>query len=697
MGTDSPRFLHDPSSVAVFGASDNPDKVGGRPIHYMATLGYHGRVYPINPSRPEVQGLTAFPDLASLPEVPDVAVVAIGGQTAVDAVAACAAAGVKGCVILAAGFAEAHDEQGRLWQDEMVATAAAAGMRLVGPNAQGLASFDTGAVLSFSTMFTESPPLDGPIAIVSQSGGMCAVPYGLLRERGLGVRYVHGTGNDCDVSTAELIDTVLDDPGIRLVLTYIEGIADTAVFEAAARKALDRDVPIIALVGGRTEAGARAAASHTGSLANDRVVLDALLIKLGVRRVDSVTELVEAADVYLQGGRVRGDELTVVANGGGVCVTSSDHASTYGLRLSTFSDQTLAATTAVLPAFASASNPVDITGVLLTDSSMVRKVLDCLEVGADGDVFMISIPIAGRGYDLEEFASAACDFVVRSEAPVVVVSPQPQVAAVYRRRGLPVYADEAHAIRALAGYVHHDTLRQAARLTGRPRLTPRAEGSTRLLNEADSLAVLETLGEVVQHRLVPDAGSAVAAAAQFDGAVVVKGCTSSVSHKSDHGLVELGLRGPDAVRCASERILSSMGELGFDIDGLLVEEMVRSANEVSVGAHRDPRFGPVVMVGAGGRYVEAVPDFAVLIPPFRRDDAIAAIEGLRMAPVLRGVRGEPALDVTAWADLAVAVGELMADPASDVESLDANPVLLVPTDSGTRAVIADAVVVLRTQ
>jgi acyl-CoA synthetase (NDP forming) len=322
----SADVFHHPAGVAIIGASDNPDKVGGRPILYLKTLGYGGAIYPINPARATVQDLAAYPDVASLPTVPDVAVIAVGGVAALDAVRQCAEAGVKGCVIMASGFSETHDAASARLQEEMVRVAASTGMRLVGPNAQGLADFGSGAVLAFSTMFLEAPPQDGTVGLISQSGGMCAIPYGLLRERGIGVRYVHGTGNDCDVSVAELLTAVVEDPEIKVVCVYLEGIADPAAFERAARTAIERDVPIVALIGGRSDDGARAAQSHTGSLASGRLVVEAFLERLGVRRVSSMTELVEAVDVYLAGAEVSGDRLGIVSNSGGVCVLGSDYA-----------------------------------------------------------------------------------------------------------------------------------------------------------------------------------------------------------------------------------------------------------------------------------------------------------------------------------------------------------------------------------
>jgi acyl-CoA synthetase (NDP forming) len=690
----SADIFHHPRSVAVIGASENIDKVGGRPILYLRTLGYAGAIYPINPTRSQVQGLTAYPDIPSLPEVPDVAVIAVGGPAAVDAVAACAAAGVQACVIMAAGFSETSDPEGHRRQDEMVRVARAAGMRLAGPNAHGIADFGSGAVLSFNTMFIEAPPKDGPVALISQSGGMSSIPYGLLRERGIGVRYVHGTGNDCDVSVAEFLTAVVQDPDIKVACVYLEGIADPAALEHAARTALAHDVPVVALIGGRSENGARAAQSHTGSLASGAAVVDTFLDRLGIRRVGSMTELVEAVDLYLSGAPVTGARLAIISNSGGSCVLSSDYAAEFALPLATWTPNTLADVTDALPPFASPRNPVDITGKLLHDSKLVRRLLDVIPADSGADAFLISLPVSGRGYDVDEFVSAVADFNDRIDRPLAFVTPQPGPAALYRARGLPVYADEAAGTRALAGYIRHRQLIERVATTAPLDLRRPTAGSTVVLNEPDSLAVLGGGADVVTHILVGDPPAAADAfAALGGGPVVVKGCTSSVSHKSDFELVELGCATADETAAAAGRVLARMSEHGFAADGVLVEQMVDGALEVMVGAHRDPTLGAVVIVGGGGKYVEAVPDFAMLLPPFSREDVARAIDGLRLAPLLTGVRGERPLDATAWIDLAMAVGELMVEPSSTIESLDANPVLLVHAGDGTRAVVADAVVV----
>ncbi|HKX09426.1 MAG TPA: CoA-binding protein, partial [Stellaceae bacterium] len=244
--TSTLRAALDPRSIAVIGASENPNKIGGRPIHYLARFGFKGAIYPINPHRAELQGHKSYPDLASLPEAPELAIVAVPGQAAVAAVTACSERGVKVAVVMASGFGETGAE-GEAQERAMVATARAHSMRIVGPNTQGLANFGTGAIANFSTMFLESPPEDGPVAIVSQSGAMSVVPYGLLRARGIGVRHTHATGNDADVTAPELARAVLEDPEVRLLLLYLESIADADELAEVAEAARRREVPVVAL------------------------------------------------------------------------------------------------------------------------------------------------------------------------------------------------------------------------------------------------------------------------------------------------------------------------------------------------------------------------------------------------------------------------------------------------------------------
>jgi acyl-CoA synthetase (NDP forming) len=692
-------FLHAPASVAVVGASDDPEKIGGRPIRYLREFGYAGRVMPVNPGRSSVQGLRAYADLGSLPDVPDVAVIAVPGQAAFESVRAAAQAGVAGCVVMASGFAETGDPAAVELQADMVAAAGAHGMRLVGPNCQGLANFSNGAVLAFSTMFTEQEPEDGPVAVVSQSGAVCAVVYGRLRQQGIGVRYAHGTGNDADVTVGELAEAVVVDPDIRLVLLYVEDIRDPAPLERAARLATERDVPIVALMGGRSAEGQRAARSHTGAIANEQRVVDAFFERLGVWRANSVSELIEAAPLYLQRWRPPGRRVALISQSGAVCVLAADAAAEQALPLAKFDGETVTELQRALPRFATKENPVDLTAALLTDSALLGKVLAAIERDSGVDACFVGMPVVGRGYDVPRLAADAAVVARGHHRPLVVAAAQPAVAAEFRRAGVVVYDDESGAMRALAQFLRHRERMTAAgtRMTRTSRTTATATGEPRTLNEAESLALLAGIGvPVVPHTLCPDPASAVHAFEDLGAArVVLKGCTSDAAHKSELGLVRLGLATRQDVERAGVDVREAMRRHGLRFDGLLVAAMTHAAREVMVGAHVDPVFGPLVLVGDGGKYVEALPDVQLLFPPFDAADVRRAIARLRIAPLLEGVRGETPSDIDAWVRVVLKVGAAMTDATTEIVSLDVNPLMLPPRGSASLdAVAVDAVAIV---
>ncbi|HKF70365.1 MAG TPA: acetate--CoA ligase family protein [Stellaceae bacterium] len=685
------RAALDPRSVAVIGASENPNKIGGRPIHYLGRFGFKGAIYPINPRRGELQGYKSYPDLASLPEVPELAIVAVPGQAAVAAVKACAERGVKVAIVMASGFGETGPG-GLAEQRAMVEAACAAGMRLVGPNTQGLANFGTGAIANFSTMFLESPPEDGPVAIVSQSGAMSVVPYGLLRARGIGVRHAHATGNDADVTAPELARAVLEDPAVRLLLLYLESIADSAVLADVAKTARGRGVPVVALKAGRTAAGQRAARSHTGALANEDRVADAFFRHHGIWRARDVPDFVNAAELYLKGWRPEGRRLVAISNSGASCVMAADIAADLGMPLAVLSAETQRELGAVLPGFATVSNPIDITAALLANNRLLGAILPIVGRDPATDLAMIAIPVAGVGYDVEAFARDTADFSRTTGKPAVAMIPQPSVAAPFRAAGVPVFADETSAIHALDQLARHQALLRRRPATSAPPVAVRVpEGSSRFLNEVESLALLAAHGiPVVPHRLCRSEAEARAAFRALGPKVAVKACSAEVPHKSEHGLVALGIASEDAAAAVFAEQWQMLGALGVPRDGVILAAMASAARECALGARLDPVFGPVVMVGDGGKYVEAMPDVAVLLPPFSREEVLEALDRLRIAPLFKGVRGEPPLDAETLADAALNLGNLIASAQGRIASIDLNPVMVGA--KGTGIVVADALV-----
>ena len=684
-----------PRSIAVIGASDNAHKIGGRPIAYLARFGFQGKVFPINPARPEVQGLRSYQGLKDLPEVPDVAIIALPGDLAVQAVAECAQAGVAVGIIMSSGFGEVH-AQGKEQERAMRDRARAAGMRLVGPNSQGLANFGTGAVASFSTMFTEVQPLDGPIGIISQSGAMAVIPYGLLRERGLGVRHSHATGNDCDVTVCELSTVVAEDPELKLLLLYLEGIPDPWNLAEAARIARDRDLPIVVLKSGRTAAGQVAAQSHTGALANEDRTVDAFLREHGIMRAESMADLIDSAPLYLQGWRPKGRRLVAISNSGAVCVLTADAATQASMPLEPLQESTQEELRQILPGFATVRNPVDITAALLTNSGLFGGILPPISRDPAADAFLIGIAVAGAGYDVDVISRDAASFARDTGKPLVLAVPQTSIAQQFKQHGLVVYPTEGEAVHALGLYLTHMQLlaHTRERQPALPQCPAAIEGE-QLLDEAASLALLARHGvPVVPHRLCTSEQQAVAAFGELAAQrVVVKGCTDQASHKSELGLVRLGVTDAEGVSSAYRAMQRAAGTAGIPLTGVIVATQDSGQRELLIGARLDPVFGPVVLVGDGGKYVEAMPDVQVLLAPFSSNQVEQALRRLRIAPLLDGVRGEPPLDVAAFCVAAVAVGRLMSDPRYGIGQLDINPVMVRARGQG--CVALDAVIYQR--
>jgi acyl-CoA synthetase (NDP forming) len=684
----------DPRSVAIIGASENSNKIGGRPVHYLDKFGFKGKIFPINPSRTEVQSHKCYKSLSDLPEAPDMAIVAVAGDNAIVAVEDCAAHGVKVAVVMASGFGEVDAVVGKAKERRMVEVAHKAGMRIVGPNSQGLANFGTGAIASFSTMFMDMDRAEGHVAMLSQSGALSTVPVGFLRQRGIGVRHTHATGNDADISVGELAVAVAEDPEVKLLLLYLESIPDTKYLEELARVALDRDLPIIALKSGRSEAGRQAAQSHTGALANEDRVVDAFFEHHGIWRAPDMRGLVEATELYLKGWKPNGRRLVAISNSGAVCVLTADAATAVGMPMAKLAPETDKKLKGILPSFATTTNPIDLTAALLSNSRLFGDILPVIAEDPAADAFLIGVPVAGPGYDVEAFARDAAAFGKQTGKPLVVAATQRSVADQFAAEGSSVFPTETEAVIALHQFLAHRelmarTLARKARRKASP--TPISSPATTMLNEADSLALLAARGiPVVPHRLCRSRAEAVAAFEAIGGPVVVKGCSADIAHKSELGLVKLGVKTREETGEVWGQMEGIICKHGARFDGVIVAAMAGGRREIMIGAHRDPVFGPVIAVGDGGKYVEIFRDTALLLPPFSKDDAIGALNTLRIAPLFTGVRGEPPMDVDALCDAVVEIGELMLDSAAKVMSLDLNPVLL--DSAGKGCVVVDAVV-----
>ena len=687
-----------PRAIAVVGASDDPVKIGGRPLAFLLRHGYPGRVFPVNPARATVQGLRAFPSVAAIPEEVDLAIVVVPAERVEESLEAAAAKGIRAAIVFSSGFAEVGDH-GRAAQARLRALAERTGLRIIGPNCQGFAHLPSRLVATFASPFLEPGLATGPIAMVSQSGAMAGMLYEMARAAGLGLNYWVSTGNEADVQAAEILAEVVEDPETRVACAYLEDIKDAGRFREALARAHRRGVPVFVLKSGRSAVGRRAASSHTGALAGEDAVYDAVFADWGAIRCADPAELLALPQAFLRYHEA-GRRVAVLSNSGGLGVLSVDLCVDLGLIPADFTAATTAELRAALPDFAAAANPVDLTAQMLTDPGMLRRVLPALEADPGVDVIVFQIALLGAATDLRRLVADVAAVAQRTAKVVAVSCPQRPVVEAFRAGGVLAFDDPSVALRSLACLARATERRSRwlERLMIQPSpsrapVRPPDPGAAPFLNEWESQRLLAPFGlPLVDTVFVTAAAAAPDAADQLGYPVVVKICAAALPHKSDVGGVALGLPDRAAVAEACRRIETEVQARapGVPLEGFVVQRQARGTLELALGVKTDPVFGPVVLVGSGGVLIEVLRDFRLLLPPIDAGAAEEALRALRIGALWDGVRGGAPLDLPAAVDLLQRLGEAACGLGSTVSEIDLNPVVVGRLGEGVT--ILDALV-----
>lgn len=688
-----------PKSVAVVGASDDPSRIGGRPIHYFKAGGFQGPVYPVNPKRETVQGLTAYPTVDALPEPVDFAIIALPAEVAVTAARACADAGVKGCIVFSSGFAEA-DDAGRALQEELAGIARDSGMRIVGPNCLGLFNAELGFYPTFTTTLDRGLPQTGPLSIVSQSGAYGSHLYFLARAQGLGMRYWITTGNECDVQVAECLRWLADDPETKVIMAYIEGSTDPEALIEGFERARANRKPVILMKVGRSAVGAEAAASHTAALAGADAVYDAIFRQYGVHRARTTQELMDIAYGCTRGIYPATRKLGLVTISGGVGVLMADTAEDYSLDVAPMPEDAQRALKAALP-FAAVRNPVDITAQSFNQMSLVTTNMRImLEKGGYDAIVAFFTSVAGSTLISDTLAAALAEGCAGHPDRLLVLSiiAPPEIVARYEAQGFLVYEDPSSAIAVIAALTSFgESFARAAETPARIAVAPAAEPlPKRTLGEAEAKQRLAAVGiPVVTETLAASAEEAVAAFARLGGPAVLKIASPDILHKTEVGGVLLDRRDAQSVRAGFETLVARAAERApaARIDGVLVAPMVTGGVETILGVQHDPVFGPMVMFGLGGVFVEVLKDVTFRRAPFDAREARAMIDEVKGRVLLDGVRGAPPADIDALVQALVGLSRFAAAHAGEIETIDVNPFVVLPAGQGARAL--DALIVPR--
>jgi len=634
-------------SVAIIGASADPAKITGRPLAYMLSRGYQGKLYAVNPGRSEVQGLPAYPSVKAIGAPIDLAIIGTEASKVETVLAEGIEAGVKAFVVFSSGFSETGDE-GKAMQARIRALAQEKGVAILGPNCLGVANCGSGLIASFTTALEETPLRQGRFAFVSQSGALGAYWLDIVLRSGLGFSHWITTGNECDVDAAEAIDFLVDDPDTDVIGVYLEDIRDTLAFRKALQRAAAARKPVIAMKSGRSKAGAAAAASHTGALAGDDSLYDACLQQGGAVRVNSLSELVDTARLFLYDSVPRGARMAVMSVSGGAGVLIADEAEALGMHLPSFADATQAELTAVLPAFTKPSNPLDLTGHVVQNSQSIGRALAA--VGLDADIDAVVLFVGMMHSIASVFTDALSAARQQLGRPIVVVwmSAMPETVATLEAARIPVFADIPQAMRALGTASSVSRLQADAVDAELPAAGVNGSGFTTMaLSEYSGKALLRTQQAVsIPAGTLMRAGDTVGDL-PFAAPLAVKLQSAELLHKSEAGGVILGIRDPGRLGDAVQTLRQIGERLKIKVEGVLVEQMVPFDHELLLGLRRDPRFGAVLTVARGGVEVELDADAVTRLLPLSAAQVEAMLRSLRSARLLDGFRGRPRVDIPA--------------------------------------------------
>ena len=689
-----------PQSVAIVGASPDPRKLGHRVLRNVADNGYSGRIIPIHPTAPNILGFPAYASVADVPDSIDLAVVVVPSQAVLPVVEACGKKGVRGLVVITAGFKEVGGA-GKDLERKLIALVRRYGMRMIGPNCLGIIDTTTRLNASFAALM----PNPGQIAFMSQSGALCTAILDWSKNEGIGFSRFVSLGNKGDVDEVALLQAWGGDPENRVILAYLEGISDGPAFIKTAREVTKR-TPVIAIKSGTTQAGTRAISSHTGSLAGSENAYEAAFNQSGILRANTMEELFDYALAFAYQPLIPGKRLEIVTNAGGPGIIATDAAERSGLALAQFTTETIERLQRDLPPAASVFNPIDVIGDARSDRYRIALAAALADPNVDAALVLFT-PQAGS--EPEETAHVVAELSANQPKPVVAsymgaASLGPALKLLNQHR-IPNYAFPERPIAALramarqrewsersAGqYVDFEVDKaRVAKVFARVRAAGRVE-----LGEIEAREVIEAYGmRLPKSQLArsPDEAAAIASAIGFP--VVMKISSPDILHKSDIGGVKVGVPDAATARDIYELIEYRARKYSRDatIWGVLIQEQVRKGREVLVGVNRDPQFGPLVVFGLGGIYVEVLKDVSFRLAPITREEARAQIRAIRSFELLRGVRGEPPADLAAAEEIVLRVSQLVTD-FSEIVEMDINP--LVIHNQGEGAIVLDARIILQ--
>jgi acetyl coenzyme A synthetase (ADP forming)-like protein len=695
-----------PKSIAVVGATKRQGSIGLAIFKNLIDAGYQGILYPVNPKAKSVQGVKAYPTLRDIPDDVDMAVLVVPSERVASVIEEASQKGIRGCVVITAGFKEIGGHGVEL-ENQVKAVAKAHGIRLLGPNCLGV--INTKENVRMNASFARIMPRPGNIALVSQSGAMCVAILDYAAGRHMGFSKFVSIGNKADINEIDFLRYLRDDPDTDVIIMYLEDITDGHAFIEISREiTLSTGKPILALKAGRSPEGARAAASHTGSLAGSDTAYDAIFMQGGIQRVEGVSELFNYALAFSTQPLPRGNRIAIITNSGGPGIMATDALIRPGITLAALSDETKRKLRQVLPPTAGVQNPVDVIGDAGHEryEAAIRYTLE--DDGVDGAIVILAPAATTEILETAQIVPRVAGDIKKpilcSFMGLVDVS---EGVEYLEQHGMPSYAFPEEASRTIAAMIRYaDNLIQKGKRREVFRLLEDQEKASAVIavklsgrkeyfmTEKEAHELLRCYSfPLLKSRLVKDPSEIVSAVEEVGLPVAMKLDSPDILHKSDAGGVRLGINSAEEAEKGFYDIIQSAKAYKPSalIRGILIQEMARDGVEVILGSTRDPRFGPICMFGLGGIFVEAMKDVTFRLAPMWETSAENMIRSIKAYRVLQGIRGRPAADIKAAKLCILRLSEMVSNHP-EIAELDINPLILYPDGQG--CVVADARIVL---
>lgn len=697
--THSLDSIFRPKSVAIIGASDNRARIGGRPVRYLLEAGYQGSIFPVNPKHRRIQGLKAFQSINDISEPVDLAIVAVPAPHVLEVIRDCSARGVKGAIIFSAGFAETSSD-GRKVQQQLGDVSQSTGMRIVGPNCLGVYNSDIGFYGTFTTTLEDGFPIAGRVGLASQSGAYGSHLSLLAKHRRIGVRYWITTGNESDVSVPESITWLADQPDVDVIVAYTEGINDRDMLLMALERARASQKPVVIMKVGTSDVGAEAVASHTASLAGADVVYDAAFRQFGAYRAHSTEEMLDVAYACTFGTYPASPRVALLSISGGVGVQMADSAIDAGLDVAPLSATAQSRLKAALP-YASPRNPVDITAQAFNNPGLIGDNLQLILSDGRFDSVVAFFTYVAAAEGMVELIRETLSKAKKDHPGTVIILSivgPPSVVRQYEDAGCPVFEDPTRAVRAVAALYRFSEFfaRKPIRIPDSDLMTSRKLSLPKNISEFEAKHLLAKAGiPVVDETLVTTADEAALQAETMGFPIAMKISSPDVVHKTEIGGVALNITSAGSVkktfRILTQRLLSKKPDAQFE--GILLSPMVTDGIETILGIRRDPTFGPVVMFGLGGVFVETLNEVSFRIAPFDKREAELMVGETKGATLLTNNRTGQRYDVDALITTLVRLSFFAKAYGEQLESAEINPFTVLAEGKG--AIALDAVVIPR--